>query len=49
MAEKIFYLDNNLEGTISKIKPTLFKFEFNKKLKIKHLYVENIFTKNFKK
>lgn len=49
VADRIFYLDNNLEGTTSKIKPTLFKFEFNKKLKIKHLYVENIFTNKFQK
>ena len=47
VADRIFSHSNHIGTTNSKIKPTLFKFEFNKDLKIKDVYVQNIFTNNF--
>ena len=49
VADRVFRLDKNvISETNSTIKPTLFKFEFNKDLKIKDVYVQNIFTNNFR-
>ena len=47
VADRVFGLANNTGETSSKIKPTLFKFSFNKDLKIKNVYVQNIFTNKF--
>lgn len=47
VADRIFSYGNYIGITNSRIKPTLFKFEFNKDLKIKDVYVQNIFTNNF--
>ena len=47
VADRVFSFANNTGETSSKIKPTLFKFSFNKDLKIKNVYVQNIFTNKF--
>ena len=47
VADRVVYLESQPVRYLSKIKPTLFKFKFNKNLKIDNIKVFNIFSNNF--